>query len=69
MAFAKRRYNMKDGKLERKPFNLQTEVLYQRLDGKWYAFTLVDDDLFYGLIPEDYLESKLCEKQKPKAKL
>lgn len=30
----------------------EADVLYQRLNGKWYAFTLVDDEVFMGAVDE-----------------
>ncbi|HAR42661.1 MAG TPA: hypothetical protein DCS07_08555 [Bdellovibrionales bacterium] len=33
-----------------------TEVLYQRLGSRWYAFSLIDDEVFVGSISEDEVE-------------
>jgi len=29
------------------------EVLYQKMNGRWYAFSLVDDDVFVGSVSEE----------------
>ncbi len=29
------------------------EVLYQRLGNKWFAFSLVGDDVFVGSVPDE----------------
>ena len=28
-------------------------VLYQKLAGKWYSFTVIDEDVFLGQLPEE----------------
>ena len=34
----------------------EVEVLYQRLGGKWYAFSVVNDEVFFGTVEgEEYL--------------
>lgn len=33
----------------------EVEVLYQRLGDRWYAFSLVDDEVFVGEIPLDMI--------------
>ncbi|NBU20235.1 hypothetical protein EBS43_02290 [bacterium] len=32
------------------------EVLYQRMGDRWYAFSLIDDEVFVGSIPVTDLE-------------
>jgi hypothetical protein len=32
------------------------EVLYQKLGDRWYAFSLIDDDVFVGSISEDQIQ-------------
>lgn len=68
MAFARRRYNLDTGKPELRKSDVKTEVLYQKLDGVWYAFTLVDDDIFYGIVPDEMLEKVNNEKFDKKQK-
>lgn len=29
------------------------EVLYQRLGNKWFAFSLIDDEVFVGSVPDE----------------
>jgi hypothetical protein len=29
------------------------EVLYQKLGDKWYAFSIIDDEVFFGSVPEN----------------
>ena len=36
--------------------NTRNEVLYQRLGSRWYAFSLIDDEVFVGSISEDEVE-------------
>ncbi len=28
----------------------EVEVLYQKLGGKWFAFSLIDDEVFFGKV-------------------
>jgi hypothetical protein len=32
------------------------EVLYQKLGDRWYAFSLVDDEVFVGSLTEDQIQ-------------
>jgi len=29
------------------------EVLYQKLGDKWYAFSIIDDEVFFGSVPQE----------------
>ncbi|MBN22141.1 MAG: hypothetical protein CL678_12750 [Bdellovibrionaceae bacterium] len=31
----------------------EADVLYQKIAGKWYAFSVVDEDVFMGEVPEE----------------
>ena len=33
-------------------------VLYQRMGDRWYAFSLVDDEVFYGSVSEEVVKKK-----------
>lgn len=33
----------------------KSEVLYQRLGNRWYAFSVVDGDVFFGEVPPETL--------------
>lgn len=33
----------------------EADVLYQKLGGKWYAFSLVDDEVFMGAVTEEQI--------------
>jgi hypothetical protein len=35
--------------------NEKVEVLYQRISGRWYAFSEKNNEVFYGTIPEEVL--------------
>jgi hypothetical protein len=37
--------------------NKAVEVLYQKLGDRWYAFSLVDDEVFYGSITQNELDT------------
>jgi hypothetical protein len=34
----------------------EVDVLYQRLGSRWFAFSLVDDEVFVGSIGQDEIE-------------
>jgi hypothetical protein len=38
-----------------------SEVLYQKLGNKWFAFSLIDNEVFVGSLSED--ELNLCDDQ------
>lgn len=38
------------------------EVLYQRMGDRWYAFSLIDDEVFYGTLTKEELESHSSSK-------
>ena len=45
----------------------EVEVLYQRLGNRWFAFSLIDNEVFVGSIPEeDVQSSKLGKKSRHK---
>ncbi len=31
----------------------EVEVLYQKLGGQWYAFSMIDDEVFMAPVPEE----------------
>jgi hypothetical protein len=39
------------------PTDGTVEVLYQRLGNKWFAFSLIDDEVFVGSVPEEAIAS------------
>ncbi len=54
---------MADSKSKQKPKSQKihnipetTEVLYQKIGDRWYAFSVVEDEVFYGSITPDELE-------------
>ncbi len=38
-------------------------VLYQKMGNQWFAFSLVDDDVFFGQVPEEALLEEIHESQ------
>jgi hypothetical protein len=36
--------------------NEKVEVLYQRIGNRWYAFSAQDQDVFFGAVPEEFIE-------------
>lgn len=43
----------------------EADVLYQRLNGRWYAFSVIDDEVFMGAIePETFEESEGSKNKK-----
>jgi hypothetical protein len=36
----------------------EVEVLYQRMGDRWFAFSLIDDEVFVGSITPDELQEK-----------
>jgi hypothetical protein len=36
----------------------EVEVLYQRLGDRWFAFSLVDDEVFFGSVPAEALDGQ-----------
>ena len=38
--------------------NQTTEVLYQNLGGKWYAFSVLEEDLYFGEIDMEALQNQ-----------
>jgi hypothetical protein len=35
----------------------EVDVLYQRIGDKWYAFSVVEDEVFMGEVPEEAIHS------------
>lgn len=44
------------------------DVLYQRLGNRWFAFSLVNDEVFFGAIDPELLEEPKPTKTKQKQK-
>lgn len=42
-------------KMETTGNNQQVDVLYQRVGGRWYAFSAQDNEVFFGAIPDEIL--------------
>jgi len=36
--------------------NENVEVLYQRIGNRWYAFSAQDQDVFFGAVPDEFIE-------------
>jgi hypothetical protein len=34
----------------------EVNILYQKLGGKWFAFSLIGDEVFFGAVPESTIE-------------
>ena len=34
----------------------EADILYQRIYGKWYAFSMVNEDIFVGTVPDDQVK-------------
>lgn len=47
----------------------EVEVLYQRLGGKWFAFSVVDDDVYFGEVPSDLLEADAKTSEKKSSRM
>ncbi|MGK5087800.1 hypothetical protein WDW86_09595 [Bdellovibrionota bacterium FG-2] len=42
----------------KKPNNSETvEVLYQKLGGRWYAFSLIDNEVFMGSVSQEEIDA------------
>lgn len=49
-------------KIEISKSNDQTvEVLYQKMGNRWFAFSLIDEEVFVGSISQDDLDSAAIE--------
>lgn len=46
----------------------EIEVLYQRLGDKWYAFSVVGEEVLYGAVPSEALSEPLVAESKPNSK-
>lgn len=47
----------KDLKVSKPAQEFEADILFQRLCGKWYAFSMVNEDLFVGTIPDDQVKT------------
>lgn len=54
------RTNNKDAKTAK---TTDAEVLYQKLGDRWFAFTLVDGEVFVAPVPEEMIETVRREQQ------
>jgi hypothetical protein len=52
---------IKDNKKNQETY---ADVLYQRIEGKWYAFSVVEDDIFYTAISDEELEAIRLDQNK-----
>lgn len=41
----------------------EVEVLYQRLGNRWFAFSLIDNEMFVGSIPQDEVQPSKVNKR------
>ena len=48
----------KDNKNQDQNNNQTTEVLYQNLGGKWYAFSVLEDDLYFGEVDMEVIHQE-----------
>lgn len=48
-----------------KDMETEAEVLFQKLYGKWYAFSVVEDDCLMSEVPEEEVNKRL--KRTPRA--
>lgn len=40
------------------------EVLYQKMGDRWFAFSMIDDELFFGSIPENEIIQRESDSEK-----
>lgn len=40
----------------------EAEILYQKLGDRWYAFSVIDDEVYIGSIPDAQLDPILKDK-------
>lgn len=45
--------------MKKKNQTQEAQVLYQRLNGKWYAFSQVGDEVFFSPIPDNAFDEHL----------
>ncbi len=41
---------------EKTQSNKKIEVQYQKIGKKWYAYTIINDEVFYGEVPEKCID-------------
>lgn len=37
----------------------EAEILYQKINGQWYAFSVIDDEVFYGRVSDDQINKQV----------
>ena len=42
---------------------IEADVLYQKMGGRWYAFSVVEEEVYAGVVPEEMIE-KIRQEQK-----
>lgn len=42
----------------------EVDVLYQKMGDRWYAFSLVDDEIFFGSIPQEEISVQSSQRTK-----
>ncbi len=40
-------------------------VLYQKMNGRWYAFSVVEDEVYLGEVPEEFLQELNANPEAP----
>jgi hypothetical protein len=50
--------NQKDSKNQTQQTDT-VEVLYQKMGDRWFAFSLIDDEVFMGSIPQSEIDASL----------
>lgn len=45
--------------------SVTVEVLYQKMGNRWYAFSILGDDVFFAPVPEDALNADGNPKREP----
>ncbi len=54
-----------NSKANNKNTNSETvEVLYQKLGGRWYAFSLIDDEIFMGSVSQEEIDASEARSKK-----
>jgi hypothetical protein len=47
----------KDSKVASNTNDRTVEVLYQKMGDRWFAFSLIDDEVFVGSIPQSEIDT------------
>lgn len=42
--------------VESKTQDREVEVLYQKIGNRWYAFSLIDEEMFFTPVPEEAID-------------